>query len=138
MEGVGWVQLWGKQMELYTVTQALGDYINDAVLITEAEPITGDGPKVVWCNKAFTLMTGYFPKDIIGQTPRLLQGEGTDPAAINNIHEALVAWKPIRQRLLNYKKSGEEFFIELDIKPIADESGWYHYWIAIQREVDHL
>lgn len=125
-------------MDLHSVTRSLGDHINDAVLITEAEPATGIGRRILWCNKGFTLMTGYFPKEVIGKTPRILQGKETDSSALLDIRNALVDWKPIRKRLLNYRKTGEEFFIELDIKPISDESGWYHFWIAIQREVDSL
>lgn len=125
-------------MELFDITSNIGAYIRDAILITEAEPVIPPGPRVLWCNKAFTLMTGYFPPDIIGKTPRILQGPDTDPETTAAIREALQNRRPIRCRLVNYTKSGAPFFIELDIRPIADESGWHHFWISSQREVDSL
>lgn len=66
-------------MKLTDITRSLGDYINDAVLITEAEPVGPPGPRILWCNKAFTVMTEYTLADVEGKTPRILQGGKMDP-----------------------------------------------------------
>lgn len=42
---------------------------NDAILITEAEPVEGAGPKILYVNEAFTRMTGYIAEEVIGKTP---------------------------------------------------------------------
>jgi PAS domain S-box-containing protein len=47
---------------------------NDAVVITEAEPIDKPGPRIVYVNPAFTRITGYTPEEVFGKTPRILQG----------------------------------------------------------------
>ncbi|MEQ8418894.1 MAG: PAS domain S-box protein, partial [Arenibacter algicola] len=36
---------------------------------------------------------------------------------------------------VNYKKSGEEFWINFNVTPVANEKGWYTHWIAIERDV---
>jgi light-regulated signal transduction histidine kinase (bacteriophytochrome) len=36
---------------------------------------------------------------------------------------------------LNYTKSGEKFWIELDIVPVKNEEGYYTHWVAIQRNI---
>ena len=46
---------------------------NDAVLITDAEPIDLPGPRIVYCNKAFEKTTGYAEAEVLGKTPRILQ-----------------------------------------------------------------
>ncbi|WP_221392529.1 PAS domain S-box protein [Dyadobacter sp. NIV53] len=47
----------------------------DAVMITEAFPLNEPGPKIIYVNRAFTLMTGYAAEEVIGKTPRILQGQ---------------------------------------------------------------
>ena len=108
---------------------------NDVIVITEAEPVGQPGPRVVYVNDAFTRATGYMPKEILGKTPRLLQGSGTDPATRALLHKKLKAWKPVEVELLNYRKDGTPFWSQLNIRPVADENGWYTHWISIQRDV---
>ena len=108
----------------------------DILLITEAEPIDGpDGPKIVYVNEAFVKRTGFSREEAIGATPRILQGPKTDRAELDRIRRALDKWRPVRAELLNYTKSGEEFWIELDIVPIANETGWYTHWVSVERDI---
>ncbi len=107
---------------------------NDAVLITEAEPIDPPGPRVLFVNEAFTRMTGYRPDEVIGQTPRMLQGPETDRAALDKIRQALTRWKPVRVEVVNHHRDGTPFWVELNIVPIADEQGWFTHWVSVQRE----
>lgn len=109
--------------------------LNDIVLITEAEPISGDGPKILYVNEAFVRRTGYTREEAIGQTPRFLQGELTQRDALDRIRDALIEWKPVREELINYTKSGETLWLELDIVPVADETGCYTHWVAIERDI---
>ena len=108
---------------------------NDAVLITEAEPIDLPGPRIVYCNAAFTRTTGYAEADVLGLTPRILQGPNTDRAALDRLRLALSRWEPIEIELLNRRKNGEEFWVELSIVPVANEVGWYTHWVSVQRDV---
>ena len=102
------------------------DNANDAILITEAEPISQPGPRVVYANKAFTQNTGYSVEEILGKTPRILQGPETSRETLNLLRKKLQAWKAIRVELLNYKKDGTEFWVELNIRPVADAKGVVH------------
>src|SRR5690606_8014398 len=108
---------------------------NDAVLITEAEPQDKPGPRIVYVNEAFTRMTGYTADEVIGKTPRLLQGPKTDKKELMRLGKALRKWKPCEATLVNYKKSGEAFWINFSMTPVADEKGWYTHWIAVERDV---
>ena len=113
-----------------TVNQA-----NDVVVITEAEPIDEPGPRIIYANPAFEKMTGYSFEEVVGKTPRLLQGPKSDRKELDRIREALAAWQQVRVELINYRKDGSEFWVELDISPVVNEQGWYTHWIAIQRDI---
>lgn len=108
---------------------------NDAVVITEAGPFDEPGPKILYVNEAFTQMTGYQSGEILGKTPRILQGPKTSPEMRTKIRTALQAWQPFRGELLNYAKDGTEFWVDLSITPLVDENGWVTHWIAIQRDM---
>ncbi len=111
------------------------DHANDAICITEAEPVDEPGPRIIYVNQAFTAETGYTAEEVLGKTPRILQGPGTSLEAKATIRRALKRWKPVRVELLNYRKDGSEFWVELNIVPVADEKGWYTHWVSVQRDV---
>ena len=108
---------------------------NDIVMITEAEPLDEPGPRIVFVNDAFEARTGYRREEVIGRSPRLLQGPGTDRAELDRIKQQLRLWQPVHARLLNYTKSGQEIWIELDIVPIADDTGWFTHWVAVEQDI---
>ena len=110
-------------------------FANDSVLITEAEPITESGPKILYANEAFTRTTGYTLEEILGKTPRILQGPRSDRKALDRIKEALQHWKAVEVELINYRKDGTPFWVELSIAPVVDERGWCTHWISIQRDI---
>jgi PAS domain S-box-containing protein len=107
----------------------------DAILITEAEPVELPGPRIKYVNEAFTKMTGYTPDEIIGKTPRILQGPKTQRSALDKIRAALKAWQPVVVEMVNYHKDGTEFWVELSIVPVADATGWYTHWVSVQRDI---
>jgi PAS domain S-box-containing protein len=109
--------------------------LNDIVLITEAEPLNSPGPRIVFVNDAFERRTGYSREEVIGKSPRFLQGPKTQRAELVRIDAALKKRQPVRAELINYSKTGEEFWIELDIVPIANERGWFTHWVAVERDI---
>ncbi len=109
--------------------------INDMVLITKSGPIEDPGPEIVYVNDAFEKMTGYSRQEIIGKSPRLLQGPDTSRAELDRIRGHLERFEPVRAELLNYTKHGQQYWIELDIVPIADEFDRYTHFVAVERNI---
>ena len=107
----------------------------DAILITEAEPIDMPGPRIVYSNPAFEKTTGFTAEEILGQTPRILQSADTSRKTLDKIRTALSKWEPVEVELINARKDGTPFWVELSIVPVADEKGWFTHWISVQRDV---
>ncbi len=124
-----------KDSERLRLLESVAVHARDSIIITEAEPIDLPGPRIIYCNAAFTAATGYSEAEVLGQTPRILQGPKTDPTTKTRLREMLLAWEPIEIELLNYKKDGTEFWVELSIVPVADERGWFTHWVSVQRDV---
>ncbi|MEB2779287.1 PAS domain S-box protein [Algoriphagus sp. C2-6-M1] len=110
-------------------------HTNDAVLITEAEPFDEPGQRIIYVNEAFTKMTGYESHEVMGKSPRLLQGPRSDRNELSRLGKAMRRWEPCEITTVNYKKNGEEFWINFSVSPVADEKGWFTHWIAIERDV---
>ncbi len=108
---------------------------NDAVLITEAEPIDLPGPRIIYVNDAFTRMTGYSAEEVLGRTPRLLQGPLSSRVTLDRLRAALARWESITVEMCNYRKDGTEFWVEFSIVPVTNAHGWYTHWVSVQRDI---
>jgi diguanylate cyclase (GGDEF)-like protein/PAS domain S-box-containing protein len=109
--------------------------LNDIVIITEAGPFNEPGPRIVFVNEAFERRTGYRREEVIGRTPRLLQGPGTQRKELDRIRSALEQWQPARVDVINYKKNGEPFWVDLEVSPVWDEQRRLTHWVAVGRDI---
>ena len=109
--------------------------LNDIVLVTEAEPIEEPGPRIVFVNDAFKRITGYTSDEVLGKNPRFLQGEKTDPQALAEIHQALADRRSIRRQVINYRKDGTEYWMDIDIVPVLNSAGRCTHFAAIERDI---
>ncbi|OZA94874.1 MAG: hypothetical protein B7X59_13105, partial [Polaromonas sp. 39-63-203] len=109
--------------------------LNDLVLITEAGSIDEPGPRIVFVNDAFEKHTGYSRGEVLGKAPRMLQGPLTQRAELDRIREALTQAQPVRAELVNYKKDGTLYWIELEIVPVDYFNRGLTHWVAVARDI---
>lgn len=109
--------------------------LNDFVLITEANPIDEPGPLIIYANDAFLNRTGYSREEVVGRSPRFLQGPATQRDALDRIRAAMEARTSCREELINYTKSGEPFWLELEIVPVSDEHGKLTHFVSVERDI---
>lgn len=109
--------------------------VSDAVLITTADVLEHPhGPEIVFVNKAFTEMTGYTSDDIIGKTPRIFQEQETPGDELFRLRKAINNSEHVKAKLLNYKKNGEEFWVEISLSPVFDGDQCTHF-IVLERDI---
>lgn len=101
----------------------------DSILITDAT-VSG---KIVYANKAFKKLTGYDPSEVIGKTPRILQGIGTDKKAIAQLAQSLKNDGRFEGKAINYKKDATPFIMQWRVLPVKIGANT-KVWVAIQRE----
>lgn len=108
---------------------------NDAILITSASDLDRPGPRIIYANPAFLTISGYTREEVIGQTPRILQGPGTCARALGRIAKAVKAGQGCQEELLNYAKDGTPYWLDIHIVPLHDKTGTIRYFGAIERDV---
>ena len=116
-----------------SVLRALADNSFDSILITDASRQA----KIIYANKAFKDLTGFAPNDVLGKTPKILQGPATDKKVIARLATALRKGIRFEGKAINYKKDGTPFIMYWRVVP-AKISKDTKVWIAIQREGSHI
>ncbi len=107
---------------------------NESVIITTVEP-DPPGPRIVYVNPAFTKMTGYPPEDVIGKTPRILQGPKTDPIAFGRLREECAVGRVFHGEIIIYRKDHSELYVEWTAGPVRNARGEVTHLAATQRDV---
>jgi PAS domain S-box-containing protein len=100
----------------------------DSIIITDAS----NAGLIVYANLAFKKLTGYEPSEAIGQSPKILQGTGTDAKVIQRLTTALKTGGTFEGKAINYRKDGTPFIMFWRVLPIT-VGGEINYWVAIQR-----
>lgn len=107
----------------------------EAVTILEGEPNDKLGRKILFVNDAFEVITGYSRNGVLVKTLNLLKGPKTSMKQINRLSEAMQQWKRCETEIINYKKNGEEFWINISMATVKDADGDYNHWICIGRDI---
>jgi PAS domain S-box-containing protein len=106
----------------------------DSILITTLD-LEKPGPEIVYVNEGFTRMTGYTRDEVIGETPRILQGPKTDRKVLDTLKKKLKEGQSFFGHTVNYRKDGSEFINQWDIHPLTNEKGEITHWVSYQHDI---
>ena len=103
---------------------------DNAVIITDVRG------RVEWVNEGFTRISGYTLDEVRGRKPgSVLQGPGTDPAAVAYVRSQLAKGEGFRVEILNYAKDGRPYWLAVEVQPVRDDGGRLTQFMAIESDI---
>ena len=112
-------------------------FLHDApigIVITDAQPVK-PGPVILYANSAFGTLTGRDVNELIGLTPRFMQGRETRRSSLDDFARALVAGERYHGYLTNYRGDGSKYRVEIDCRPLRGSDGRIEHFMSFEREV---
>lgn len=111
---------------------------SDFSVVITTDALEPPGPVFVHVNDAFTRMTGYTREELLGATPRILQGPDTDRAVLNRLKSNLRAGDSFEGRAWNYRKDGTPYLVEWTITRLRHDGKGHDYFFSVQQEITDL
>ncbi|MDZ7755437.1 PAS domain S-box protein [Rhodohalobacter sp.] len=119
----------------FKLMKSVATEANDAVMITSAENLEApEGPEIIYVNRGFEKMSGYKAEEVIGKTPRIVQGPSSESDQLQKLRKAIQNRESVEVELLNYNKNGEEYWVNISLSPIFEGDKCTHF-ISIQKDV---
>jgi diguanylate cyclase (GGDEF)-like protein/PAS domain S-box-containing protein len=114
--------------------EAVVEQSYNSVLITDAVP-SPHGPRIVYANPAFCRMTGYALDELMGRSPRMLQGPETDPEVVAVLRICIREGRPFKGATWNYRKDGSPYIVEWSVSPVRDGDGAITNFVSVQHDI---
>ncbi|MGI3902257.1 MAG: PAS domain-containing protein [Janthinobacterium lividum] len=121
-------------MNVIELARALLQEAAVGVVITDAQP-SKPGPVILYANSAFGVLTGRDVNELIGLTPRFMQGRETRRSSLDDFARSLLAGERFHGYLTNYRGDGTKYRVEIDCRPICGPDGRIDYFMSFEREV---
>jgi len=113
------------------LTRALDASLSGIIITDNRQP---DNP-IIYCNKAFELMTGYSRFEIIGHNCRFLQSEDREQPVRKVLSDTIRTGNSCVVEIRNYKKDGSLFWNELYMSSVKNSTGEVMYFIGVQNDI---
>jgi PAS domain S-box-containing protein len=101
----------------------------DAIYITDRDGV------VEYVNPGFERITGYSKDEVLGRTPGLLKSGRHDAAHYRELWSTVLAGEVFRGTMVNRRKNGEIFHVEMTITPIKDPTGAVTHFVAVGKDM---
>ncbi len=119
------------------ITANVLDQAPDAIVITDST-LVSPGPTIIYANAAFAKLTGYSVEELLGKSPRILQGPETSRKVLDDLREKLSNGQHFCGSTVNYRKNGEPFEMEWQASPIYGTEGKIIQFLSVHRDVTDL
>ncbi|MCK5444924.1 MAG: PAS domain S-box protein [Rhodospirillaceae bacterium] len=114
--------------ELSAFAQAV-EGATDAIILTDRDSI------IYYVNPAFEIITGYSFNEAEGNTPSILRAPTAKRGMHTKMWEKVSNGEPWRGEIMNQRKNGEIYPVDLTISPIFDEDGNVISLLGVHRDI---
>jgi PAS domain S-box-containing protein len=97
------------------------------VIVTDAKL------KIVFASKNIINMNGYREEEVVGNSPKMFHGAGTDQTTSREIRTAIELRVSFEKTVLNYKKNGQTYLCVIKGFPIFNKKGDLSHFIAFEK-----
>ena len=80
-------------------------------------------------------LSGYDYDEIIGKSPRMFQNDKTSKETRKIIKDKMIDYEEVNCEILNVDKSGNEYWIDLNIVPLYGENNEHNGFVAVQNDI---
>jgi len=95
--------------------------------------------RIEWVNASYTHLTGYTLAECFGRKPsELLQGPLTDKDTLRTMRDSLQRGKSFHVEILNYRKSGETYWVALEVQPVHDIDGEVVNYVGLCSDITRV
>ncbi len=119
--------------QLRLLDAAISD-LQEGIIITDAR-LDHPGPRILFVNDAMTRICGYSREELLGKSPRVLQGPDTDRAQMQRLRQALAEGQAFDGETINYRKDGTSYPFEFHVAPVKDQQGEITHYVATHRDI---
>ena len=117
-------------MELQTCIARAVSLSNHVLMITDIEG------KILFVNSAIEKLTGYAPRELIGQNVRIFRSGLQPQDFYDQMWESILRGEVWAGELINRKKNGETYHEHLTIVPLKEADGTVACFAATKRNID--
>ena len=114
--------------------RAFAHDVSVGIVLTDAT-VERPGPIILYANPAFGRLVARDPVEIVGQSPRFMQGKETRRETLDVFHRALSTGERFHGYVTNYRGDGAKYRAEIDCRPFRDANGGIQAFVAFEREV---
>lgn len=108
--------------------------VRQGIAITDAR-LDGEGPRLLFVNEHFCVMSGYTSEELVGQSMGILRDPTMNQPALESWARELTALRPWQGELIHRRKEGSSFVVTDQTSPVTDANGQLTYLVSIQQDI---
>ncbi|GGX10654.1 PAS domain-containing protein [Aquimarina muelleri] len=95
--------------------------------------VTNPKLKIVFASQNIQKMNGYLPEEVIGNSPKMFQGDETCIKTSITVRKAIDSMLPFEVSILNYRKDQTSYMCLIKGFPVHDKQGRLVNYIAFEK-----
>ena len=97
--------------------------------------ITDPQARIIFCNPAFTQLTGYSRGELQGRNHNVLASQQTPRSRYQAMWQALAELRPWSGRLINRRKDGSVYLADVTVTPVLDSHGQLSHYLGMHKDI---